>query len=254
MPVREKFPDGVAARLKWYVYRLIDPRNGETFYVGKGHGNRIFAHAKGVNPNPQSSDAEDTEDAADLKLKRIQDIKSSGLEVGHVVHRHAIESEAVAYEVEAALIDAYPGLTNSAGGHGSSDYGSRHVEEIIADYALEPFEVKEKLVLISITKSFQDEHLSTYEAVRCSWRMSLAKAKPYKLVLAHVNGRVVGAFRVNKWLPSTPENFPGRDVPGRFGFHGQEADSETWRYYVNKIVPDTFRRRGAANPVRYCDP
>jgi hypothetical protein len=31
----DKFPVGVAERLKWYVYRLIDPRNGETFYVGK---------------------------------------------------------------------------------------------------------------------------------------------------------------------------------------------------------------------------
>ena len=254
MSVREKFPEGVAARLKWYVYRLIDPRNGETFYVGKGRDDRIFAHAKGVDPNPQSSDTEDAEDAADLKLKRIQDIRSSGLEVSHVVHRHGIETPEVAYEVEAALIDAYPGLTNVAGGHGSGDYGSRHVEEIIADYALEPLEVKEKLILISITKSFQDENLSIYEAVRCSWRMSFAKAKLYRLVLAHVNGRVVGAFRVNKWLPSTSEHFPGRAVPGRFGFHGEEAEPATWNYYVNKIVPDTFRRRGAASPVRYCDP
>ena len=27
-----------------YVYRLIDPRDGETFYVGKGRGNRVYAH------------------------------------------------------------------------------------------------------------------------------------------------------------------------------------------------------------------
>ena len=32
----DSFPDGVADLIKWYVYRLIDPRNGETFYVGKG--------------------------------------------------------------------------------------------------------------------------------------------------------------------------------------------------------------------------
>ena len=36
----ESFPADVARKLKTYVYRLIDPRNGETFYVGKGHGNR----------------------------------------------------------------------------------------------------------------------------------------------------------------------------------------------------------------------
>ena len=45
---RDSFPAGVAEQLKWYVYRLIDPRNGETFYVGKGRGNRVsLSHAKG---------------------------------------------------------------------------------------------------------------------------------------------------------------------------------------------------------------
>ena len=28
---RDSFPDGVSEQLRWYVYRLIDPRNGETF-------------------------------------------------------------------------------------------------------------------------------------------------------------------------------------------------------------------------------
>ena len=38
----DSFPRGVAERLNWYVYRLTDPRNGETFYIGKGKGDRIF--------------------------------------------------------------------------------------------------------------------------------------------------------------------------------------------------------------------
>jgi hypothetical protein len=37
----DSFPPEVIDRLKWYVYRLVDPRNGETFYVGKGKGNRV---------------------------------------------------------------------------------------------------------------------------------------------------------------------------------------------------------------------
>ena len=37
-----EFPSEVIKELGYYVYRLIDPRNGETFYVGKGKGNRIF--------------------------------------------------------------------------------------------------------------------------------------------------------------------------------------------------------------------
>lgn len=43
----DAFPAGVAEKLKTYVYRLIDPRNGETFYVGKGRGDRVFAHVRG---------------------------------------------------------------------------------------------------------------------------------------------------------------------------------------------------------------
>jgi hypothetical protein len=37
----ESFSPDVSRKLGWYVYRLIDPRNGETFYVGKGQGNKV---------------------------------------------------------------------------------------------------------------------------------------------------------------------------------------------------------------------
>ena len=43
----KSFPKEIFPKLKYYVYRLIDPRNGETFYVGKGKGDRVFAHANG---------------------------------------------------------------------------------------------------------------------------------------------------------------------------------------------------------------
>jgi hypothetical protein len=33
-----RMDEGVIQRLDHYVYRLIDPRNGETFYVGVGKG------------------------------------------------------------------------------------------------------------------------------------------------------------------------------------------------------------------------
>jgi hypothetical protein len=35
------FSQSVVEAIRFYVYRLIDPRNGETFHVGKGKGNRV---------------------------------------------------------------------------------------------------------------------------------------------------------------------------------------------------------------------
>ena len=109
------FPPEVMEKLQYYVYRLIDSRNGETFYIGKGKGNRVFAHARG--------DIES--DSLSEKMTRIRAIHIAGFNVAHVVHRHGL-SEKSAFEVEAALIDAYPGISNTIGGYGSNDFGAMH--------------------------------------------------------------------------------------------------------------------------------
>ena len=38
------FPPGVKEKLLNYVYVYVDPSNDEIFYVGKGKGDRCFAH------------------------------------------------------------------------------------------------------------------------------------------------------------------------------------------------------------------
>lgn len=37
----------LTANKKYYVYKLIDTRNGNVFYVRKGKGNRIFDNVNG---------------------------------------------------------------------------------------------------------------------------------------------------------------------------------------------------------------
>ena len=37
-----RFPEEIFETLGYYVYRLIDPRYGNTFYAGGGYGNRVF--------------------------------------------------------------------------------------------------------------------------------------------------------------------------------------------------------------------
>lgn len=234
----QSFPSEVVEKLRTYVYRLIDPRNGETFYVGKGKGNRVFAH---IRAEVESEDPGD-------KLRRIREIRAAGFEVAHVIHRHGMD-DTTAFEVEAALIDAYPGLTNSAGGFGS-EYGAMHAQEIIQKYSACPAEFQHRAILINVNRSALESSL--YEATRYAWKISIKKAKRAEIVAAVRFGIIVDVFVPSDWLPATVENFPGRTaVPGRVGFVGKDADESTKRLYVGKRVPDEYRKQGAANPIKY---
>ncbi len=243
-PEVNSFPPGVASKLETYVYRLIDPRNGETFYVGKGQGNRVFAHIR------EEQDMEG--DDLDNKIKRIREIRRAGFEVAHVIHRHGMD-ERTASEVESALIDAYPGLTNIVGGTGGADYGATHAKEIISRYAAEVAEFQHRALLISVNRS--EVERSLYDATRYAWKISRAKAEQAEVILATMQGLIVGAFIAHEWLDATAANFPGRadgdGAPGRLGFAGEEAPEPMRKLYVGKRVPDEYRKRGAANPIKY---
>lgn len=238
---REAFPPEVAARLGTYVYRLIDPRNGETFYVGKGRGNRVFAHVHAE----QGLDGDDVEN----KIRRIREIHLAGFEVAHVIHRHGMDDK-TAFEVEAALMDAYQGLTNIVGGHGGNEFGAMHAKEIIRRYTAEPAVFQHRALLISVNRSAAERSL--YDATRWAWRISRTKARQAEIILATMQGLIVGAFIAEEWLDATADNFPGfSGEPGRLGFTGHEAPEDLQHLYVGKRVPDELRRRGAANPIKY---
>ncbi len=243
----DRFDAEVQEELGWYVYRLIDPRYGHTFYVGKGRGDRVFEHAKG-----QLKRADETDLIDDLKLDTIKKITTAGLSVQYVIHRHKIATEEIAYEIEAALIDAYPGLTNIVGGHASSDTGCRTVEQIIARYKADPLIVHEPLILIYVGRALEER--DEYDAVRAAWKMKRERAERFKLVLAYdVNGIVVGAFRPRRWLPATKENFPflQNDLPDRIGFEGGRATDVEAAYLKKKSI---LRKKGSMTPFRYLTP
>ena len=234
-----EFPVEVSKKLGSYVYRLIDPRNGETFYVGKGKDSRVFSHANDKLSNPDLSD----------KLKRIREIRNANFEVAHIIHRHGL-SEQVAFEVEAALMDAYPGLTNVAGGTGSSDFGAMHAAEIVRRYAAPEAVFKHKALLIKVNRSATEDSL--YEATRYAWVIDPIKANKAEVILAVVQGLIVGAFNANRWIEATEANFPGREtLPGRFAFEGAPASAEISHIYMDCRIPAQYRKRGAASPIRY---
>ena len=140
-----EFPKEVIDEIQYYVYRLIDPRNGETFYVGKGKGNRVFQHMKGALSPKEIDEIND-------KIQTIRAINAAGLDVIHIIHRHGMD-EQTAFEVEAAVIDAYPEVTNIMGGMRSNDFGPMNAIEIINKYAAEEAVFEHNVLMITINKS-----------------------------------------------------------------------------------------------------
>ncbi len=120
----KEFSPEVCREIGYYVYRLVDPRNGQTFYVGKGKNNRVFAHAKcalkdyaDVDYNPEEDDDES------LKYRTIRKIKDAGLEVIYIIERYHL-SERDAFLIESVLIDTYSikrELTNKIKGYESTE-------------------------------------------------------------------------------------------------------------------------------------
>lgn len=248
----DAFPSEVSEHLNFYVYRLVDPRNCETFYVGKGRGNRVFDHVK--HTLNFSADRE-PEDDISLKMIRIRNIHDAGLEVITLIHIHGLD-EATAFRVEAALIDAYPGLSNAQAGHDSDLFGVAHVKEVVARYQAEELIPESRLILINIGRTYHQEGRNLYSAVRGFWRLDPARARRASFVLAHSAGIVRGAFIADAWLTATPQNFPelagSAGFANRWGFDGRAAPPDVTAIYKGKRIPPA--PRGAANPIRYLEP
>ena len=238
-----EFPSEVIEELRFYVYRLIDPRNGETFYVGKGVGNRVFSH---MNAAKDDSNLDLLSD----KLQTIREIHLAGLDVIHVIHRHGMDQD-TSLAVEAALIDAYPNATNIMGGTHSNDVGPMHSLEIIDKYKAEEIDFMHNVIMINVNKSKIERNL--YDAIRYSWKINIEKARIAEYALAITNGIVVGVYKPTKWMNTTIENFPDllEDCTDRYGFVGEEASEEVNRIYMRRRVPSSFRKKGASNPIRY---
>jgi len=233
----EEFPKYIAERIGHYVYVLSDPETGEIFYVGKGNGNRVFAHVRQTIDNPQVNG----------KLDRIREIQARGLEVKHEILRHGL-TEKEAFEVEAAVIDFtnVANLTNKVVGHGAENRGRMTIPGIIAVYGAEPIEIKEPVIIIVPNKLFKrnisKENL--YEITRGNWVVS-ARRNKVKYAFSVYNGIVVEVYRIDRW-----DQVKARDLKqktqDRWRFTGEVAAE--MQHYVGKSVASYI---GAQNPIRY---
>jgi len=242
----KKFSPNVCKELRHYVYRLVDPRTGKTFYVGKGQGNRVFDHmSMTLRFRPNNDDEKEYKTPQTEKYEVIKAIHNAGLEVIPIIHRHGIADKETAFAIEGALIDAYPGLTNVQAGHGNLEYGCAHACEVQNKYQAEEADLSAgKFVIIKLRQSTVDDRGgSVYDAVRRSWRINCSRVEG-RQVIASVYGIIRDVFAVKKWYPGN-----GEDV-GRWCFDGYSV-ADKHRGLIGKRLPQRFVVRGAASPIRY---
>lgn len=255
-----EFSSEVVTKLKHYVYRLVDPRDGQTFYVGEGCGNRVFAHANAVDMSfyqnnefltEQDKPTEDNDDPA--KIRRIVDIKRRGLTVIHIIQRWGMDAK-TAFEVEAAFIDYFglEHLTNKIRGH-DEDRGMRWTDELEQEFTAKTFDdypncpkfIMIKINDYNINKNGGVENNGIYKAVRWCWKVRPSRANKYPYVLAVRYGIVVGVYQIEENGWKKVENSK------RAYFDGVEAPKEIQDIFLNKKIPERFRKR--QNPASYCD-
>jgi len=96
----DQFPPEIIDQLGYYVYLYVHPKTGKVFYVGKGKGNRVFAHLK------DESESE--------KTKVIKEIRREGLEPQIEILVHGLEDKTTSLKIGLLLRICARNKANSA--------------------------------------------------------------------------------------------------------------------------------------------
>jgi uncharacterized protein len=225
--------------LKSYVYVYIDPRNGEIFYIGKGKGDRLFAHL---------GDTSETD-----KTARISDIRESGKEPQIDLLRYGI-SDSEAELVEASAIDLIGKnrLTNKMSGHHRGSFPRISSKELILMLNAKRTEVRHKAILITINRLYRSDMTAQelYEATRGTWRIGQRRNQA-DVVMAIYQGIVREVYKIEKWHPAGTIEYQTRNslelqTEKRWEFEGEKSEENIRSQYVGFNVG-----RSGQNPIRY---
>ena len=250
---------------EYYVYGLIDPRDKQIFYIGKGTENRVFEHERESQENP---------DSEKLKLKTISEIKDKGFEVEKIIINSNL-SEEEAFAAEASLINAfnYVGdnkLTNIVAGHHSAEALSvDNFEKIYGAEELEEKDLKHKILVIKINKLYQRymDSDALYDTVRGVWRVSKEKVKSVEYVFGVYNSLIVAVYKPSQWFvcKEAKDRLPRPDVvltsktENRLFFVDERYEQgllydENEQFYIGKSIAGLKLNQSAQNPITYLNP
>lgn len=247
-----EFSAAVQEALGHYVYCLVDPRDNRIFYVGKGQGNRVFAHARAALDEVGES----------LKLDTIRSIHRGGYEVAHYIIRHRL-TEQEAFMLESTLIDflTYPGfnlesiLTNIVSGHHQWDEGIKTADEVATLYDCQPIEVEgnEGILLVSLNRSFNQakahgkyQQVDIYEITRKSWSIGKTRAATIRYVLGIYHGIVRSVLKVTGYTWVDVSEDGAKFSKPRCCFEGHLIEDSP---YLNKDV--SAYPFGSGSAIRY---
>jgi len=252
------FTNIVQTRLGYYVYVLIDPRNEQVFYIGKGDKDRIFQHEKAL-----------IEDKETDKQQRIREIIESGASVKKVIILHGL-TEQEAFSAESALINLcqytqMDGLTNIVAGHHADNVvrGAHTVEYLQQKYGCEKLSEKDiihNLMTVKLNVFYQygmtDEEVMNI--ARGHWKVKKSNAEKADYLAAVYHGQIVGLYEIDKWYPSDKETefYPNKSkenlaLKDRWYCTCKPVPeySVVYQKYMNKDIYDI--KKNSVNPVGY---
>jgi len=241
---RLKIRPEVAAKLGYYVYAYVDPRDSRIFYVGKGCGNRVLAHLDEVGES--------------AKIRRIAELKAAGLQPRIDILAHRIPDEEAALRIEAAVIDAlWPGkeLTNKVRGNHSLEFGRVPLDELEFQYAAKPIAITEPAMLIRINKLYRPGMTiqALYEATRGIWTCG-TRREDARYGFAVFQGVVREVYKIDAWHRAGTLEYRTRaheDVkrPNRWEFSGEIAIELSAKYKGGSV--GKYFQQGAQLPFTY---
>ena len=243
MATIKRFPQPVSRQLGYYVYLYIHPETNEVFYVGKGRGNRAFAHVAGKGSAPHD--------------RLIRELRKRGLQPRVEILIHGLEDESSALAVEMAAIDllGLEQLTNRVRGHHSARRGRMTLDQVLSLYQQKRANIKEPAILIRISRAYHYgmSPVELYDATRTAWVMGRRRERA-KYALAVFNGVVREVYRIADWLPSgstlKANRVHGDPTAGRWEFVGTVAEDKVRKKYQNRSVAHYFSEH-SQNPLQY---
>lgn len=235
-----EFSQAVIEKIGYYVYLLADPDTDKIFYVGKGTGNRVFAHARDALDQTTSSD----------KLDRIREIRARGQKVVCEILRHGL-TEKEAFEVESTLIDfiGLEALSNRVAGMHAETRGRMRLVDIVAQYDAKDITINEPMLLLTLNRYY--DHSMTpedlYEYTRGNWVLSASRKDKVKYACAVYRGIVREVYEIKSWM-IVKKGRPGEDYSRpRWRFDGVVA--QNLQHYIGGRVE--HYTQNSQNPVRY---